>query len=282
MLLSRRPSQRSPIKDNPLRNPGQSLDEAINRLIDNDLSGCAVVFVFCVALTAYEWWRFYMPISLHPAFITVACSLIGTYALFRANKVGKEIKRLRMARDGERVVGQYLDLLREKGYQVFHDVAGDNFNIDHIIVGSRGIFTIETKTYSKPLEGKPTIHFDGDSVTVNGYKTPKPIVQASAQSQWLSEQIEQSTGHTHKVQPIVVFPGWFVTSQPGIMRDNRVWAINPKGLPTFVDNSAQRLSSEESKLVAYHLSRYIRSNNQSSHLIQTSLLQRICGDGTRR
>ncbi|MGD1866748.1 MAG: nuclease-related domain-containing protein [Phormidesmis sp.] len=34
---------------------------------------------------------------------------------------------------------------------MFHDVVGKNFNIDHVVIGDTGIFTIETKTYRKPM-----------------------------------------------------------------------------------------------------------------------------------
>ncbi len=57
-----------------------------------------------------------------------------------------ELKRLRQARDGERAVAEYLDLLRDDGHRVFHDIVGPNFNIDHVIVEPRSIFTVETKT----------------------------------------------------------------------------------------------------------------------------------------
>lgn len=36
--------------------------------------------------------------------------------------------------NGERAVGQYLELLREQGVKVFHDIPSDNFNLDHVLV----------------------------------------------------------------------------------------------------------------------------------------------------
>lgn len=82
------------------------------------------------------------------------------YALFDLYRIRQTIKRLRMARDGEKAVGQYLSDLREQGCRVYHDVIGQGFNIDHVIICDRGIFTIETKTYSKPASGRSTIQFD--------------------------------------------------------------------------------------------------------------------------
>ena len=65
----------------------------------------------------------------------------------------KLFKRLREARNGERVVAEHLNQLIAEGYTVFHDVPcgfkkGKKmlFNIDHLLVGKKGIFAVETKT----------------------------------------------------------------------------------------------------------------------------------------
>jgi hypothetical protein len=254
--------KKSPLKDNPLRNPGQSLDEAIQNLLDEDISALVVGIVFCNVLTAYEWWRWYAKIPYRPGVVTIVCGIIAACCIFRLYIFKKQLKTLKLARDGEKAVGQYLEMLRETGYRVFHDVIGKNFNLDHVIIGPKGIFTIETKTFRKPAIGKADIYFDGTSINVNGYKPERdPIVQALAQASWLSDFVKDSTGHTHSVKPVVVFPGWFVRSGPEA-RSSNVWVINPKGLPKFLDGSPQKLSSEEIQLIAYHLSRYIRTQTK--------------------
>ncbi len=48
---------------------------------------------------------------------------------------------------GEELVGQVLDGLRERGWFVLHDVHLGHGNIDHVLVGPAGIFTIETKSH---------------------------------------------------------------------------------------------------------------------------------------
>ncbi|MEL7329051.1 MAG: nuclease-related domain-containing protein, partial [Cyanobacteria bacterium J06559_1] len=134
-----------------------------------------------------EWWRWYANVPPKPVHITIFCGLLFTYSIFRLLPLRRKIKTLKMARDGEKAVGQYLERLRADGYQVFHDVVGKNFNIDHVIIGENGIFTIETKTYRKPTKGRANIHFDGESITANGYKLDRnPVVQSLAQAGWLS------------------------------------------------------------------------------------------------
>jgi hypothetical protein len=58
----------------------------------------------------------------------------------------KRIKELRLGRDGEKIVAEQLECLRESGAQVFHDVPGDGFNLDHVVISNHGIYAIETKT----------------------------------------------------------------------------------------------------------------------------------------
>jgi hypothetical protein len=48
--------------------------------------------------------------------------------------------------EGEEAVGDILDGLAPAGWHVIHDVAFGRGNIDHILVGPGGIFTIETKS----------------------------------------------------------------------------------------------------------------------------------------
>jgi len=48
--------------------------------------------------------------------------------------------------EGEEAVGRILEGLREEGWCVIHDVSFGRGNIDHIVVGPGGIFTIETKS----------------------------------------------------------------------------------------------------------------------------------------
>jgi Nuclease-related domain len=49
--------------------------------------------------------------------------------------------------DGEERVGQILDGLREDGWLTLHDVQLGRGNVDHVVIGPAGIYTIETKAH---------------------------------------------------------------------------------------------------------------------------------------
>jgi hypothetical protein len=201
-------NRRSPLKDRPLRNPGQSLDEQIRDLTSDYALGPLVFALLIVFITAIEWLKYYRFLPPSPfLYLLIAVPAVG-YALFRFFRVRQDLKALRLGRDGEKNVGQTLEALRAGGYQVFHDVIDDGFNIDHVIIGPAGVFTVETKTHSKPLRGKANVEFDGESILVDGFKPDRdPVEQARAQASRLRRLLAQSTGREFEVRPVIVYPG---------------------------------------------------------------------------
>ena len=152
--------------------------------------------------------------------------------------------------------------LREEGFQVFHDVIGNGFNVDHVLIGPAGVFTVETKTWSKPLTGSPQINFDGKSIKVGSSEPDRdPVAQAKGQAGWLKAILAESTGRTLDVRPVILFPGWFIDNPGGHFKD--VWVLEPKALSAFLGREPARLSPEDVKLMSFHLSRLIRSTERA-------------------
>jgi Nuclease-related domain len=171
------------------------------------------------------------------------------------------LRALKLGRDGEKAVGQFLDRLRERGYRIFHDVSGGNFNLDHVLIGPAGVFTVETKTHRKP-RGNPQIDLDGDTIRIDGFEPDRdPVVQARAQASWLRELLSESTGRNFDVRSVVVYPGWWVNER--FTRENTaIWVLEPKRLPTFLDREPRRISGEDIHLASFHLSRFVRTADQ--------------------
>jgi len=253
-------TKRSPIKERPLRNPGEQLDYDIQDLWEK-ASYYFFIGAALVVLTVYEWMIWFHPTTPKPWVTTLVTSAVICYSVYRIYKIKGEIVRLKMARDGEKAVGQYLDTLRKDGALVYHDIPGANFNVDHVIISAHGIFVIETKTYSKPQTGQARISVMDDTIRVNG-NTPdrNPLTQARSLAQWIGNLIQDSTGKKFPIRPVVLFPGWYVDK---VKTTDDVWVLNPKALPVFVKNEPIKLKDEEVHLIAYHLSRYVRTANTS-------------------
>lgn len=252
--------KKSPLKDNPLRVPGQSLDGEIQKIIDEDIASYILFPILIIGITVYSWlvW-FQITKTPNPLVMTILSIVITIYSFFKVIKTRKRLKALRLGRDGERAVGQTLDALRGKGYRVFHDLVGERFNLDHIIVCEHGVFSIETKTYSKPEKGECKIIYHKNGLSIDGYKPEKKIlIQVEAQKKWLEKQIVSLTGIKIIVKPVIVFPGWYIENQN---KESNIWVLEPKALPTFIGNLPKTLNEENVRMISNHISRYIRTTN---------------------
>ena len=151
--------------------------------------------------------------------------------------------------------------MQAQGCRVFHDILGDGFNVDHVVLSPHGIFVIETKTISKPgrTSPQPTIKLTSSGILAGGADLgAAPVDQARAAARWVFRLLEEGTGKTYPVKPCVVFPGWFVEPM-GKEYGQSVWVLNPKALPTFIANEPIRIQDADLHLAAFQLSSYIRS-----------------------
>lgn len=258
-MSDQKTDRRSPIKDAPLRQAGQSLDEEIARQ-DEDSSGYLVLAALAIMSATTEWVHFFGDPTPHPRSITICAALVCIYSATKIRTSMKKQRNLRQGKKGEVSVGQDLEFLREKGFKVLHDVLGEGFNVDHVLIGPKGIFTVETKTWSKSAQKPTSIHYDGKVITVGGHAMiADPVGQAKAQAYWLKDLIKKQTGKDFAVWPVVVFPGWWVDPQP---HGAEAWVLNPKALPAFLGNQKPTLSDDDVEFVYARLADYVRTSNR--------------------
>ncbi len=250
---------KSPISEKPLRYPAQSLDEKIDKIFDEKLIHYIFTPSVFILIALVSWINYFTKTTLNPIIMTLLAIVAIIWYSFKMIKLRKELKALKQGRDGEREVGMNVEPLRELGLKVYHDILGESFNLDHVLVGEKGIFVIETKTYSKPKKGPCNIIFDGINLSYNGtYKSNKPIIQAKAGAYWLSNYLRKSTGKSFNVHPIVVFPGWYTkTTNP----KNNIWILNPKGLGKVISNLPDMLSREDVALISDRIETHIKNTN---------------------
>src|SRR3989338_4487916 len=121
--MDKKPSEtKSPLKDSPLRNPGQSVEEQRNDLLYDKVLAPALMAMMLVILAGVEWWRYFFPFPAAPHLYTVVAAVGIGYVVFGIARARPRLDALEQARDGEKVVGQFLDRLREDGFHVFHDL----------------------------------------------------------------------------------------------------------------------------------------------------------------
>ena len=224
---------RSPLKVPPLRNPGQSLDEELQRLFVDSFLPYFLVPSVLVAYALIEWMRYYRPHSPSPWFATVVAFVAVLYSAYKVHKMRPKIHALKLGRDGEKVVGQSLEELRTGGAIVLHDITSNGFNVDHVVISFKGIFVIETKTRSKPKGRDAKIVYDGEKILIDGWTlTPDPLKQVQANTAWIRDLLMESTGKSFPVKPVLLFPGWYV-DPVGAHAHDRVWVLTTQGTARF-------------------------------------------------
>jgi hypothetical protein len=249
-------SGQSPLKTKPLRLPGESVDNQIHQLRENALMDYLFVAACVLLLALNEWFGYLTNSGRHPWVFTSLAAATFVYITPRIWRLKRNVKYLQLGRDGERIVAEQLDCLRELGAHLFHDVPGEGFNLDHVVICTHGIYAVETKTRTK-RSPQARVVVEGDSVTVAGYPPDRnPIEQVTSASRWLEKLLLLSTDKRFLVRGVVVFPGWFV-EQRGPRED--VWVLEPKALPSFIRRAPEMIAPSDVALAAFHLSRYMRS-----------------------
>ncbi len=238
---------------------GESLDRELEQQWLDDWVQPYLIAMLLWVLAFVEWWRVLHETPPAPWLYTVI-ALAGTaWAGWRFHRGKIRRHQLKLGRAGERAVAQYLEWFRTKDFFVFHDVPNGDANIDHVLIGTRGLYVIETKTLSKPVRGECKIVVSADGIRANGRLLDRnPIVQAKAQARWLYDFLGESRFKPF-VRPVVVFPGWFVERFD--MKARGVWVLEPKALDAFIEQEPEVLTHDQMRAMASAPSSYIRSKS---------------------
>jgi len=166
----------------------------------------------------------------------------------RLIRVVRKRRNCRMGLEAEYMTAQNLQPLVSEGCQLWHDVPGERFNIDHVVVAPWGVFAIETKSRRKPprkVRNGHHVRFDGRALHFPEHTETRPVEQASAQAAWLARELSSALGERVAVVPVIALPGWFVDTQGGARGD--VIATNGKGLERFLPGRFRNVSLDETR-----------------------------------
>ncbi|MCP5315597.1 MAG: NERD domain-containing protein [Chromatiaceae bacterium] len=210
--------KRSPFPREFLRSPGHTLYEQIEDLRLDFMGWFVAAMIWPPLLyTALLGQAYFNDRPLSPSgWVFYAIAGIGGIVVVARKAVQsfQRIRQLRLGYEGELGVGQELNQLMLHGFRVFHDFPGEQFNIDHIVIGKSGVFAIETKARSKPNTGAgkadSTVICDGTRLIFPTWTEIGPMEQAERQAAWLAKWLASAVGEVVTVKAAVVIPGWFV------------------------------------------------------------------------
>jgi len=240
-IRHQRRERRSPLTVHLLRSPGDSIKQQIDDLSEN----IDLYFMFS-AITPLLFFTMYL--SMHylgnekVSWTALLIPCIGFMAYF-SFKLGSQFKKrnsMQLGLDCERAVGQELNQLMLDGYRVFHDFPAENFNIDHVVIGSNGVFAVETKGRAKPIKGDVNIIYDGQGLKFPTHYEREPLEQAKRQGAWLGKWLTSAVGAKVEAKPVLVFPGWYIErKKPGML------IYNGKNPRSVYKNQGEAILSEE-------------------------------------
>lgn len=127
---------------------------------------------------------------------------------------------------GEEHVGALLDGLAQRGWRVLHDASLGRGDIDHVVIGPPGIFTVETKSHPGPI--------------VVGRLHGALLRQALAQRKLLERTVQTS------VEPLIVYSRAWV-DRP-LARRKGVRVLPARLLLGYLRESQPKLDPQEVEL----------------------------------
>jgi hypothetical protein len=246
--VSRHKKLRSPFTQNLLRGPGQSLLSKLDAGNEDVVVYTISAFFTPLVIYAVHISQSYFGGAKETLFRTLfsvgVALVLFSFSIINLIKLLRQRKNMRLGYAGELAVGQELDQMKHDGFYVYHDFPADNFNIDHIVVGPKGVFAVETKARSKPTSKNrvkdATVEYDGRMLFFPKGNDFKTIERAKRQADWLSTWLSKSIGEPIATRAIVALPGWFVkrTSSEGIP------VVNPRQFSSLFEHIKPRALSE--------------------------------------
>ncbi len=237
------------------RRAGESIsEERERRVYDNlPLIVCLPLVFWLVYLTQQlQQWNHTGPQPQLWLWIGVFATVVAVIWFWRLIPIARRLNR---GERGELHVADVLEDLRRDGYKPIHDIAGNGFNIDHVIVGPGGVFAIETKFRSG--RGKITFRSNEGVFVGDRLEEKDCLKQARAGAAAIRDLIHENCGRREWVTPIVVFVGdWKIRND---WRDTDTQVFTPDRLLDYIRDQQPQLTRSEIRLIASHLERSANS-----------------------
>lgn len=221
-----------------------------------------LLWLFCLDL---KWIKF----NTATAIIYTIVTLFFIIRAFRKVKaLRKSLNNYRKGLEGERLVGEVLNKLSNDNTFIFHDIPGDRFNVDHIIVSTRGVFVIETKHFDRSKCHE--FIFDGNMIyrqMKDGarYLCPKLLPQMDGEAKFIQNEIENRTEMKIPIIKVAVLIGCFIhtpaendSNQNMKKYFSKYWIVNEKLLSSMFLEEKEIYDDSVVKLIASHIKELVK------------------------
>jgi len=172
--------------------------------------------------------------------------LTGARTIFLPHR----IEKWQRGAEGERLTARALKPLESAGWTIRHDLAGQYGNIDHLVVGTSGVFLLETKNWAgcvRVADGKVIIVSPEDPTDEWTMDVGSRVRGAAFGT---SEAIKSLVGRGAWVQSVVVIWGRF---DQGLIEDSRVVYLHGDRLQNWLTSQRDRISPADVNAIVARL-----------------------------
>ncbi|MBQ4833631.1 NERD domain-containing protein [Pseudoalteromonas sp. MMG010] len=246
-------SAKLPIERNKLKRvAAQTLQEQVNNQIVDVIGLVCLATLMIIMPFAIKGIAEVFASGKFNYFFIILIVLVLAYVARKLWVKSNDLIKLKLGRDAELAVASELIELQSHGYQVFHDIQADGFNIDHLVVGPNGIFAIETKGRHKRIKDETNykVKFEKNRLAFPSWFESKPLEQAQNQANWVNKWLYESTGFNTQVLPILCFPGWFIE-----LKQKPVFPIvsHKQMVKTILSMQQVNLNQEQQRAICYQV-----------------------------
>lgn len=220
----------------PLRYPGQSLHEKLNDAYEMSVARLSYVAGIFLGAAVISLGSHTIPVLNNP-WVVVPTSFSACIITFMLTwRHHRKLHRLKTGLKGEQIVGEELNY-RISGPDafVFHDIVFETYNIDHLIVSTRGIFSIETKAVRNDTDKESQIKIiaTDDYVDIKGVRYHEHVKQALRNAVSMAELLKKLGFTDIPVHGVLLYPGRWVDGNPRkiLVRNQRSFCTHFEHLP---------------------------------------------------
>jgi hypothetical protein len=237
-----------------VRNPESSLDERIDRVARDAISGYYLTAATLWVIAAVEWLARLLNYSLMPFAYAVAALVATGFCSVKFVRAQVRARRLQKTRDAQRDVSAFLDAQRRHGAQIFHLIPQQPDKAGHVVVCSRGIFVIQTRCSRQPHK-ELEMRFDGAQIQIaRQLPDAAAIAECQAEVELMNALALDAASKPWKVRGIVVFLDWHVIRTSSAL-GSQIWVLNPDELERWIGREPEVMCNEDVAKATLHLQR---------------------------
>lgn len=265
--MRRRDARRSPLTTELHHLPGESAGSWAETLHEKGNDRLALSMAIGPIVVAMWALMRINPRSVHfgwfEGWLLIGILIVSFLSARSALKLMRERRNYLDGLIAERATAQSLAPLISMGCAIYNDIPGENFNLDHVVIGPDRVYMVETKSRRKPPQrSKQNAHvrFDGHALQFPGWHEAKPLDQVRAQVRWLADYLYRTIGERVRVEGVLALPGWFVSQTVPTVD---VHVINPGMHKFMADCKGARMPEPQRRRIMTALEDRYRSGQKA-------------------